>query len=88
MTIGDNIYRRAQRYARLHNISVEKFVEKAIADIVYIQPAEPKSETPFMETEEFKKALEYMDTLIATEGQTVPDDEDGKGALAEVKYAL
>ena len=34
ITIDDNIYRGAELYAKLHNISITKLVEKAILNIV------------------------------------------------------
>ena len=35
---------------------------------------------------EFKEALAYMDTLMVKGGKPVPADEDGKGAVARIKY--
>ena len=40
-----------------------------------------------LETEEFKKAMEYMDTFVISDPSIkIPVDEDGKGAVARMKY--
>ena len=42
-----------------------------------------------LETEEFKKAMEYMDTFVISDPSIkIPVDEDGKGAVARMKYGL
>lgn len=88
ITIDNSTYLQAQQYARRRNISVDKFVEETIADIVRTKPHEPKDNVPYMETEEFQKALEYMDTLTADDlTSPVPADENGLDALIEAKYA-
>ncbi|MDY4844853.1 MAG: hypothetical protein SO169_01040 [Parabacteroides sp.] len=46
-----------------------------------------KATMPFTQTEEFKKAMEYMDTFVISDPSIkIPVDEDGKGAVARMKH--
>lgn len=52
VAINSNVYRSAEQYANLHNISVADAVEKAI--LLFLQKVQPKQK--LMETTEFKEA--------------------------------
>ena len=40
-------------------------------------------------SEEFKKAMAFMDSFVIEDlSSEVPVDEDGKGALARIKYGV
>ena len=46
-----------------------------------------QTSVPFTQTEEFKKAMEYMDTFVISDPSIkIPVDEDGKGAVARMKH--
>lgn len=84
IAINSNIYKGAEQYAHLHNISVTAAVEKAIS--FFLQKTQPKQK--LTETTEFKKALAYVKTLKAIGDKPVPADENGLEVLVEKKYAL
>ncbi len=84
VAINSNIYKGAEQYAHLHNISVAAAVEKAIS--LFLQKTQPKQQ--LTKTTEFKEALAYVKTLKAKGGKPVPADENGLDALVEEKYAL
>lgn len=81
VTINSNVYRGAEQYANLHNISVADAVEKAI--LLFLQKVQPKQK--LMETTEFKEALAYVKSIVSSEGKPVPADENGLDALVEQK---
>ena len=42
-----------------------------------------------MESEEFKRAMAFMDSFVIENlASEIPVEEDGKGALARVKYGV
>lgn len=84
VAINSNIYKGAEQYAHLHNISVTATVEKAL--LLFLQKAQPKQQ--LTKTTEFKEALAYVKTLKAKGGKPVPADENGLDALVEKKYTL
>ena len=84
IAINSNVYRDAEQYAHLHNISVTEAVEKAI--LLFLQKVQPKQK--LTETTEFKEALAYVKSIVPTGGKPVPADENGLDALVEQKYKL
>lgn len=84
VSINSNIYRGAEQYANMHNISVADAVEKAIS--LFLQKAEPKQK--ISETSKFKEALAYVKSIVPTEGKPVPADANGLDVLVEQKYKL
>lgn len=84
IAIDSNIYKGAESYAKLHNISVTAAIEKAIS--LFLQKVQPKQK--LMETTEFKEALAYVKSIVPSEGKPVPADENGLDALVEQKYKL
>ncbi len=84
VAIKSNIYRGAEQYAYLHNISVADAVEKAI--LLLLQKVQPKQK--LTETTEFKEALAYVKSIVPTGGKPVPADENGMDVLVEQKYKL
>ena len=84
IAINSNIYKGAESYAKMHNMSVTAAIEKAI--LLFLQKVQPKQKP--METAEFKDALSYVKTLKATGGRPIPDDENSLEALVDTKYAL
>ena len=84
IVIDSNIYKGAESYAKLHNISVTAAIEKAIS--MFLQKVQPKQR--LLETEEFRDALSYVKTLKAKGGKPIPTDENNLDALVDKKYAL
>ena len=84
IAINSNIYKGAESYAKMHNMSVTAAIEKAI--LLFLQKVQPKQKP--METAEFKDALSYVKTLKATGGRPIPADENSLEALVDTKYAL
>ena len=81
VAINSNVYRSAEQYANLHNISVADAVEKAI--LLFLQKVQPKQK--LMETTEFKEALAYVKSIVPSEEKPVPADGNGLDALVEQK---
>ena len=81
VAINSNVYRSAEQYANLHNISVADAVEKAI--LLFLQKVQPKQK--LMETTEFKEALAHVKSIVPSGGKPVPADESGLDALIEQK---
>ena len=71
IAIDSNIYKGAESYAKLHNISVTAAIEKAIS--LFLQKVQPKQK--LLETAEFNDALSYVKTLKAKGGKPIPADE-------------
>lgn len=84
VSIDSNIYKSAESYAKMHNISVTAAIEKAIS--LFLQKVQPKQK--LLETSEFKDALSYVKTLKAKGGKPIPAEENGLDALVSKKYAL
>ena len=84
IVIDSNIYKGAESYAKMHNISVTAAIEKAIS--MFLQKVQPKQR--LLETEEFRDALSYVKTLKAKGGKPIPADENSLDALVDKKYAL
>ena len=84
ISIDSNIYKGAESYAKLHNISVTAAIEKAIS--LFLQKVQPKQK--LLETAEFNDALSYVKTLKAKGGKPIPADENSLDALVDKKYAL
>ena len=82
IAIDSNIYKGAESYAKLHNISVTAAIEKAIS--MFLQKVQPKQK--LMETTEFKEALAHVKSIVPSGGKPVPADENGLDALVEQKY--
>lgn len=88
MTIDNNVYRQAELYARMHNISVERLVEQTIMKMISLEPNAPQPAKSFKDTEEFKNAMAYMETLVADDlTSPVASDEDGRDERTE-KFKL
>lgn len=87
MTIDNSIYKRAELYARQHNVSVEKLVEQTIVQLISFQPAPSRNEVALTETDAYKQALAYVKTLSVKAKTPVPADAEGMEALIDEKYA-
>lgn len=79
IAIESNIYKGAESYAKLHNISVTAAIEKAIS--LFLQKVQSKQK--LLETAEFNDALSYVKTLKAKGGKPIPADENSLDALVD-----
>lgn len=60
---------------------MNKYVASLAAN--FYSSKEHAAKGPLMESEEFKKAMAFMDSFVIEDlSSEVPVDEDGKGALA------
>lgn len=85
ITIDDNIYRGAELYAKLHNISITKLVEKAILNIV------SQKEKPFELKKEEELSPEIRSLIGVVKAPSQIDDLNGRNARMEYlkeKYSL
>lgn len=84
ISINSDIYKKAEVYAKLHNISVSEAMERALTLLLgKMRHAKGKS---IKETDAFKKGLAYVKTLPPKGGRPVPANENGLDALIEMKY--
>lgn len=79
ITIDSNIYKEAEMYAKMHNISVVDAIEKGI--LLLIENLQPVKSIE--NTKKFQDALTYVRTLKAKGGKPVPANENSIGALVE-----
>ena len=84
------IYQRGELYAKAKHSSLKELVNQYVATLAaqafpFIE--HQQTSVPFTQTEEFKKAMEYMDTFVISDPSIkIPVDEDGKGAVTRMKY--
>lgn len=71
--INSEIYKGAEQYAKLHNISVTDTIEKAV--MLFLQKLQPTHDVT--DNVEFKEVVSYVKTLAAKGGKPVPVDEKG-----------
>lgn len=85
ITIDDNIYRGAELYAKLHNISITKLVEKAILNIV------SQKEKPFELKKEEELSPEIRSLIGVVKSPSQIEDLNGRNARMEYlkeKYSI
>lgn len=84
--IDNKLYNEAILYAGQKRMSVSGLFEYAVRQFMKLNPVKTKSS--ILASDEYKKALEAMDEIVADEQTfTVPLDEDGRDARVE-KYML
>ena len=93
ITIDDpRVYMGGELYAKANHSSLKELVNEYVAKLAadfYSSKEQAKDEVPFIESEEFKRAMAFMDSFVMKDlSSEVPADEDGKGALARVKYGV
>lgn len=84
VSINSEIYKGAEQYAKLHNISVIDTIEKAV--LLFLQKLQPTHGEK--DSMKFEEVVSYVKTLAAKGGKPVPADENGLEALVETKYKL
>ena len=93
ITIDDpRVFMGGELFAKANHSSLKELVNKYVASLAanfYSSKEQEKVEVPLMESEEFKKAMAFMDSFVIEDlSSEVPVDEDGKGALARIKYGV
>ena len=85
ISIDSNIYKGAELYAKLHNISVEAVIEKGLTLLLENLTSKKKVAD---ENAEFQKALAYVESLTVKGGKPVPADVDSMSIFVDEKYRL
>ena len=90
ITIDDpRVFMGGELFAKANHSSLKELVNKYVASLAanfYSSKEHAKEKEPLMESEEFKKAMAFMDSFVIEDlSSEVPVDEDGKGALARIK---
>ena len=87
-----HVFMGGELFAKANHSSLKELVNKYVASLAanfYSSKEHVKAEVPLMESEEFKKAMDFMDSFVIEDlSSEVPVDEDGKGALARIKYGV
>ena len=84
ITIDNKLYKEAMQYADNKRMSISGLFELAVRKFMEHNPVRTKESV--LDSAEYKRALDYMDELMAGEQiVSVPSDEDGRGARTE-KY--
>ena len=87
ITIDPHIWKGAQAYARLHNISLEKLIEKALTSIM----GNDNVKEPYRIKREEELSPEIRSLIGAAKSPAQETDIDGKDARLEYiqqKYGL
>ena len=90
ITIEDpKIYLGGEIFARENHSSLKELVNKYVASLAAKVLSQKTIDVPYSEAKEFKEAMQFMDSFVADDlaGQ-IPMDDNGKGALAHVKYGV
>jgi len=83
------IYQAGEIFARENHSTLEELVNKYVANLAAKILSRKEKKKVFTETEEFKKAMKFLDSFVVDDLSTpVPADEEGKGALARIKYGV
>ena len=84
ITIDNKLYNEAMQYADNKRMSISGLFEFAVRKFMEHNPVRTKESV--LDSAEYKRALDYMDELMAGEQIVpVPSDEDGRDARTE-KY--
>lgn len=84
ITIDNKLYNEAMQYADNKRMSISVLFEYAVRKFMELNPIRTKESV--LDSAEYKRALDYMDELMAGEQTvSVPSDEDGREARIE-KY--
>lgn len=83
------IFLAGEAFARENHSSLSELVNKYVATLAAKFLKQKEKKVAFTETEEFKNAMDFMDTFVSNDlASPVGQDEDGKGAMAHIKYGV
>lgn len=84
ITIDNKLYNEAMQYADNKKMSISGLFEYAVRKFMELNPVRTKNS--ILDSAEYKRALDYMDELMAGEQSiSIPSNEDGRDARTE-KY--
>lgn len=82
-------YLDGEIYAKENHSSLKELVNKYVASLAAkVRTTQKQNKVVLSQTEEFQKALAYVESLTAKGGRPVPAEENGLEALVEKKYKL
>lgn len=87
ISIDSTLYNSTAQYAKQHKMTIEEVVESGLKLILTPFWAKQNKEKSIWDTDEYRNALLYLDTLADGSGKPIPENEDGRDARVE-KYAL
>lgn len=87
VTINNSLYNSTEQYARRHKMTVEQVVETGLKLLFNQFHTKQNMAGSVWETDKYKNALAYLDTLADGCGTPIPADEDGRDARTR-KYSL
>lgn len=87
ISIDSTLYNSTEQYAKQHKMTIEEVVEASLRLMFNPFHAKQGKTKSVWDTDEYKNALMYLDTLADGSGKPIPDSEDGRNARTE-KYAL
>ncbi len=83
-----NIYQAGEIFASENHSSLQEMVNKYVAELAAKVLSRKDNYVPITKTEKFKNTMKALDAFVVDDLKTpVPADEDGKGAIARVKYS-
>lgn len=87
VSIDNTLYNSTEQYAKQHHMNINQVVEAGLKLLLnQIRPKHEKTKS-IWDTDEYKNAMAYLDTLTDKSGKPVPANEDGREARTE-KYTL
>lgn len=82
-SIDSSLYNSTAQYAQQHHMNINQVVEAGLK--LLLSPIRTKHEkvNSVWDTDEYKNAMAYLDTLSDKSGSPVPANEDGRNARTE-----
>lgn len=83
------IYQAGEIFAKENHSSLKELVNIYVASLAKKVFSKSEKKESLIKTEEFKDAMAFMDSFVVDDLKTsVPISDNGKGALAHVKYSV
>lgn len=86
------VFQGGELYARANHSSLKELVNKYVASLaaqVNSSNQREKTTKSFTDTKEFQNAMAFMDSFVINDMSSVVSiEEDGKGAIARMKYGV
>lgn len=84
ITIRENVYQGAQRYAKEHNVNLDTFVESIIVKAIGLD--KPKQTHKKFKLKSFDELSPRVKSLIGTGNVSKESEEDVNGRNARIEY--
>ena len=83
------IYQAGEIFAKENHSSLKELVNIYVASLAKKVSSKTERKEALVKTEDFKNAMDFMDSFVVDDFKTsVPSSDNGKGALAHVKYSV